>query len=93
MSETKSITRMAKMCRECPYKDRCTCKRMEKEAYLVPASVENAESAAAPLLPDHNYRDVKVADGIKVTIDVEDLKRQIREQICRQAGIGLNYGA
>ena len=89
----RSISRMAKMCRACPYKDRCTCKKMEKEAYLVPADMENTESATAPLMPEHNYRDVKVADGITVTVDVEDLKRKMREQIYRQAGIGLNYGA
>ena len=30
------LTRMAKMCRECPFKDKCKNKRLEKEAYLTP---------------------------------------------------------
>lgn len=87
------LTRMAKMCRECPFKDRCKNKRLEKEAYLTPTTSPIIEDMASPVLKAHDYRDVKVAQNTTITIDVEDLKERMRKEIYRQAGIGLNYGA
>ena len=87
------LTRMAKMCRECPYKDRCTSKRMEKEAYLMPAILPIIEDVASPVLKAHDYRNVKVAENTTITIDVEELKEIMRKEIYEKAGIGLNYGA
>ena len=46
---------------------------------------------AQPLLVPHDYRNVKVADGMTITIDLEDLKRKLADRICEK--IGLNYGA
>ena len=87
------LTRMAKMCRECPFKDRCTNKRMEKEAYLTPTTSPIIEDMASPVLKAHDYRNVKVAENTTITIDVEELKERIRKDIYKKAGIGLNYGA
>ena len=87
------LTRMAKMCRECPFKDKCKNKRLEKEAYLTPVISLIIEDVASPVLKAHDYRNVKVAEKTTITIDVEDLKERMRKEIYRQAGIGLNYGA
>lgn len=87
------LTRMAKMCRECPFKDRCKNKRLEKEAYLTPNISPIIEDMASPVLIAHDYRNVKVAENTTVTIDVEELKERMRKEIYRQAGIRLNYGA
>lgn len=87
------LTRMAKMCRECPFKDMCKNKRMEKEAYLTPTTSPIIEDMASPVLKAHDYRNVKVAENTTITIDVEELKERIRKDIYKKAGIGLNYGA
>lgn len=87
------LTRMAKMCRECPFKDKCKNKRLEKEAYLTPVISPIIEDVASPVLKAHDYRNVKVAEKTTITIDVEGLKERMRKEIYRQAGIGLNYGA
>ena len=87
------LTRMAKMCRECPFKDKCKNKRLEKEAYLTPVISPIIEDVASPVLKAHDYRNVKVAEKTTITIDVEDLKERMRKEIYRQAGTGLNYGA
>ena len=87
------LTRMAKMCRECPFKDRCKNKRLEKEAYLTHTTSPIIEDMASPVLKAHDYRNVKVAENTTITIDVEEQKERMRKEICRQAGIGLNYGA
>ena len=87
------LTRMAKMCRGCPFKDKCKNKRLEKEAYLAPVVSPIIENMASPVLKAHDYRNVKVAENTTITIDVEELKERMRKEIYRQAGIGLNYGA
>lgn len=87
------LTRMAKMCRDCPFKDKCKNKRLEKEAYLTPFTSPIIEDMASPVLKAHDYRNVKVAENTTVTIDVEELKERMQKEIYRQAGIGLNYGA
>lgn len=87
------LTRMAKMCRECPLKDRCKNKRLEKEAYLTPTTSPIVEDMASPVLKAHDYRNVKVAENTTITIDVEELKERIRKDIYKKAEIGLNYGA
>lgn len=86
------LTRMAKMCRECPFKDKCKNKRLEKETYLTPIISPIIEDMASPVLIAHDYRNVKVAENTTITIDVEELKERMRKEIYRQAGIGLNYG-
>ena len=87
------LTRMAKRCRECPFKDRCKNKRLEKEAYLTPTTSPIIKDVASPVLKAHDYRDIKVAENTTITIDVEEQKERMRKEIYRQAGIGLNYGA
>ena len=87
------LTRMAKMCRACPFKDKCKNKRLEKEAYLTPTTSPIVEDTTSPVLKAHDYRNVKVAEKTTVTIDVEELKERMRKEIYRKAGIGFNYGA
>lgn len=55
------------------------------------AAIPLMQETAQPLLIPHDYRNVKVADGMTITIDLEDLKRKLAERICEK--IGLNYGA
>lgn len=47
--------------------------------------------ASQPLLIPRDYRNIKVAEGMTITIDLEDLKKQLVESHYKQ--IGLNYGA
>ena len=46
-----------------------------------------------PILIPHDYRDVKIAEGMTVTIDLEELKTQLERDFYRQAGLGLQFGA
>lgn len=80
------LTRMAKMCRECPFKDKCKNKRLEKETYLTPIISPIIEDMASPVLIAHDYRNVKVAENTTVTIDVEELKERMRKEIYRKDG-------
>lgn len=55
------------------------------------AGLPVAHELTQPLLIPHDYREVKIAEGMTVTIDLEELKRQLVESHYRQSG--LNYGA
>lgn len=50
-----------------------------------------AEDLAQPLLVPHDYRNIKVTDGMTITIDLEKLKKQLAES--HYPRIELNYGA
>lgn len=73
------LSRMASKCNICPQRDRCSRKRMEGLGYIQPATTDVAEAAEAPVLKKHRYREVKVADGMTVTIDLEEVAEKIRQ--------------
>ena len=54
------------------------------------AAMALMQETAQPLFNPHDYRKVKIADGMTITIDLEDLKRKLADRICEE--IGLNYG-
>lgn len=55
------------------------------------AAMPLTQELAQPLLIPYDYRNIKVAEGMTITIDLEDLKKQLVEGHYKQ--IGLNYGA
>lgn len=54
------------------------------------ATMPLTQDLAQPLLVPHDYRNIKVADGMTITIDLEKLKKQLAESHYEK--IGLNYG-
>lgn len=94
-----SVRRMTSKCRSCPKKDTCDYKKMELCAYIEepPLMAEVAMPSVAdliqPMMIKHDYRDVKVGENTTITIDVEELKRQMKNDFYKSVGIGLNYGA
>ena len=94
-----SVRRMASKCRSCPKKDTCDYKKMELCAYIEepPLMAEVAMPSVAdliqPMMIKHDYRDVKVGENTTITIDVEELKRQMENDFYKSVGIGLDYGA
>ena len=93
-----NLTRLSKKCRECPFKDKCSKKRMEAEAYLpepmlASATMPSAAELSVPILKEHDYQDVKIAEGMTVTIDLEELKKQMEQDFYKSIGLGLNFGA
>ena len=77
------LSRMTSKCNICPKRDKCSHKRMEGLGYIQPATADMAESAAAPVLKKHRYRDVKIADGMTVTIDLEEVAEKIKQDFYR----------
>lgn len=93
-----SLSRLSKKCRECPFKEKCSRKRMEAEGYLpepmlASASMPSSAELASPILRKHDYRDVKVAESTTITIDLEELKEQMKQDFYKSVGLGLHFGA
>lgn len=89
---------MCKECRKCPFVSKCNNKRMEAMEYLEPkvaasASVDYAAPVLADILVKHDYRDIKVGENTTITIDVEELKQQMKKDFYRELGIGFYSGA
>ena len=80
-------------CRKCPYVDTCKHKRMEALGYLPEQNI--ATSTLSPLAADmvqpmavkHDYRDIKIAEGTTVTIDLEELKKKMVEDFYRSVSM------
>ena len=84
-----SLTRLSEKCSKCPFVSKCDKKRMEAVSYLEPAAQSNIQNLAAPVLVEHDYREVKIGPNTTVTIDLEDIKKQLKE---RFNPLGLQYG-
>lgn len=66
---------------------------MEALAYLEPAALPAAMEASQLLLVPHDYRDVKIDVNTTITIDLEELKKQLEQEFYQKAGLGLQFGA
>ncbi|WP_413778120.1 hypothetical protein [Caproicibacterium sp. XB1] len=84
----KKYPQFSKDCKECPEYNPCVkdCKycfvgAMENERMIPDAAAPLAQDAAAPVMVKHDYRDVKIAENTTVTIDLEEVKENMRKQI------------
>lgn len=71
---------------------------MVAEAYIEPdlamsATMPSAAEMVQPMAVKHDYRDVKIDKETTVTIDVEEMKRQLKKDFYRKIGIGFYPGA
>lgn len=96
-----SISRLHPKCEECRYVDDCDEKRKVacglleiKESLAMPAAGSISQSLAQDLLVKHNYRDIKVSGTQSITIDLEELKRNLERERYRALGLsGFQFDA
>lgn len=87
------LSRMSSRCRECPFRDTCQNKRMEGLMYYpeknMAASAAEAISAniAETVAVKHDYRDIKIAEGMTVTIDLEEIKKRMAQDFYKSIGL------
>lgn len=87
-----TISKLAQKCQNCPNKDRCSYKYMELCAYnneRVAASVitENFSQSATV---KHDYRSIKVSETETITIDMEEMKKQLEKDFYKSLP-GFNF--
>lgn len=86
----KSFPLFSKDCKNCPEYNPCAqdgkwcfvgAMENEHDIGVGNASTQVVQDAAMPALVKHDYRDVKIAEGTTITIDLEELKENMRKQI------------
>lgn len=85
-----TVTMMAQKCQKCKRRDKCDKKRMEACAYLVwknaeCATVPNAAEMVQPMSVIHNCRNVKIEENIGITVDVQEVKKQLEQNFYKAA--------
>ena len=51
-----------------------------------------SKNVSVPVMVKHEYRDIKIDASTTVTIDLEDIKKQLAEDFYRSQGIGIMLG-
>ena len=89
----KVFSKTSDECLQCSYYEDCDKKRLVMCAVkeMPPQVAEKAaESVSMPFVEDlavkHDYRDVKIAEYTTITIDLEDLKKQMEKDFYRALG-------
>ena len=73
-----SLSRLATECRKCQYVGTCNHKRMQAEAYMMPLTTDNAQSAAMPVMRETMNINV---GGILTSVYKDDIERQIQKEL------------
>ena len=85
------LSRLAAACRECPYVSTCDHKRMEALRFVGPLVAEAVAPITAPITAPmaakHDFRQIKVAPGTTVTVDLEELKARMVDDFYREIGL------
>lgn len=85
------LSRLSERCRACPFVETCDHKRMEAVGVLSPqlaeaVSVPSEADLLQPMAVKHDYRDIKIGENTTVTIDLEDLKKKMVDEIYAALG-------
>lgn len=82
-----TLSRLSSKCAKCPKVDTCDHKRMEMVGFLEPVANDAQEILSENVAVSHRYRQVKIAPNTEITIDLEDIKKEIEQSIAKQAGL------
>lgn len=81
-----SFSAESKRCQKCNFRDDCENKRLAACAYIIPEPIAASAMAeiSMPIMADilikHDYRDIKIDKTTTITIDLEDLKRELEKR-------------
>ena len=59
---------------------------------MQPAASIISENVSSSVMVKHDYRDIKIDASTTVTIDLENIKKQLAEDFYRSQGLGLMLG-
>lgn len=89
----KIVSKLSERCQKCHKIDACDEKRMMAcaiaempEPVIAPATAEISAPIMESVLVKHDYRDVKIDPHTTVTIDLEDIKKQLTQDFYRAVG-------
>lgn len=82
-----TLSKDSEKCKQCELYDECSNKRMELCAYITPTiSSPSMSPLALDSIVKHDYRDIKIAENTTVTIDIEELKKKMEDEVYKSFG-------
>ena len=82
-----ALSKDSEKCKQCKLYDECNNKRMELCAYITHTIEAPAmQPLALDVIAKHDYRDVKIAENTTVTIDLEELKKKLEDEVYKSFG-------
>ena len=85
-----ALSKDSEMCKKCELYDECTNKRMELCAYITPTiEAPVMQPLALDVMVKHDYRDVEIAENTTVTIDLEEMKKKLEDDIYKHLKCGF----
>lgn len=94
--KTYTFSMDAPECQVCQYYNDCKHKRRVACAYLEPITNPAAAEITQPIVVDvavkHDYRNIKIAENTTVTIDLEDMKKKLEEDIYKAINCSFLQG-
>lgn len=93
-----SVTRLSSECQKCPFSSKCAKKKMQAEEYVepnlaMPCGMPVSAEMVQPMAAKHDYRGIWIDEDKTVTIDLEELKKQLNKEKYKELAIGLYPGA
>ena len=83
-----ALSKLSDKCQRCPYKNSCQNKCMMLCGVLELSATEALNPNIQDMLVKHDYRDVKIDTNTIVTIDLEDIKKRIKDDIYKNLTAG-----
>lgn len=81
------LTMLATKCKVCKKRSTCNYKRMVACA-LAELPLQHHADCAAPMIRKRDLRDIYISENVKVTIDLEDVKKEIANQFYNPLRVG-----
>lgn len=83
-------------CQACQYYSECKHKRRVACMFLEPLTKSAAAEITQPIVKDvlvkHDYRNVKIGENTTVTIDLEEMKKKLKEDFYKAVNCSFLQG-
>lgn len=96
----KIVSELSEKCKKCPYANDCdekrmvACGMMEHPTMSASATADMTSPISAEIMVKHDYRDIKISSTQTVTVDIEEMKKDIERSIYKALGCpGFQFGA
>ena len=97
----KIISKLHQKCEKCPHVNDCDEKRMiacglaeRPQPIFETASQAMTMPIAAEIMVKHDYRDIKISPTQTVTVDLEEMKKDIERRLYKALGCpAFQFGA
>ena len=93
INRVSALSKLSDECQICPYKSSCKNKRMMLCGILEPAAGKASQPNIQDMLVKHDYRDIKIDTNTTITIDLEDIKKRIKDDLYKSLNCSFLGGA